>query len=86
MAFDSSVSVSVVPVALGWDRVALKLGAGLERAAGWSPGPPGVQLCCALGRVLALQQEIIPYVETRHSSKGDVEGIDTRYSEDAGSC
>lgn len=85
MAFDSSVSVSVVPLA--------RLGQGgpeagsrtVGRAAGWSPGPPGVQLSRALGRVLELQQ-IIPHVETRHSSNGDVEGIDTRDSEDAGSC
>ncbi|MXQ89043.1 hypothetical protein E5288_WYG019935 [Bos mutus] len=39
---------------------------------------------CEIRRpVLALQQEIIPYVETRHSSNGDVEGIDTSYKDPA---
>lgn len=50
VAFDTSVSGSIVPVTLSWDRVALKLGAGLwgGQQAGL-PGPKVALLCPGQG-------------------------------------
>ena len=56
MASDTSVSISIVPVTLSWDRAALKLGAGLgaEQQAG-PLAPPGLAFP-GPGQALAVQQ------------------------------